>query len=128
MKVIVAGSRDVRDFDAVSKAIKDSGFEVTLIIHEGARGVDTLAEKWAVKNDIPFEKYPADWDQYNKAAGHIRNSQMAAAGEALVAIRKDGSRGTTNMIEQAKKKGLPVYIVEYEGSPEKVPLDDSIFD
>jgi hypothetical protein len=44
----------------------------------------------------------------------MRNAEMAEYAEALIAIRIGGaqSRGTTNMIEQARRRGLKVYILD----------------
>jgi predicted nucleic acid-binding protein len=113
MKVIIAGSRDITDYqfvkEAIEAAIETSGFVITEVIFGCAKGVDTLGEKWARENNIPIAHFPADWKQYGKRAGHLRNSQMADYGEALIAARIDETPGTTNMIEIAEKKGLKIY-------------------
>ena len=64
---------------------------------------------------MPVEGFPAEWDKYGRSAGPIRNGQMAKAAEALIALLAPGSRGTKNMIEQATKKGLKVFVQEIPG-------------
>jgi hypothetical protein len=58
--------------------------------------------------------FPADWDKYGKAAGPIRNKQMLDEGkpQAVIAFSYDlaRSRGTANMVAQARDAGLPVWL------------------
>jgi len=110
MKVIIAGSREIFDYNIVKEAIEESKFEITEVVSGTARGVDSLGERWAYEHKIPVKRFPADWDKHGKAAGIIRNSEMANYGEALIAIWDGESRGTKNMIDTAKKKNLQVFI------------------
>ena len=57
--------------------------------------------------------HPADWDKHGKAAGPIRNAEMAEVADALIAFWDGQSRGTANMISLAKSKGLSVAVVRY---------------
>jgi len=117
MKVIVAGSRNCESLHEVKVAITKSKFHISELVCGCARGVDTIAEQWAIRNGIPVKRFPAEWDKYGKAAGPIRNGQMAEYADALVAVLYSGSRGTLNMIGQAKKKGLEVYVHEILPEP-----------
>jgi hypothetical protein len=110
LKVIIAGGRDITDYSLVEDAIKESKFDISEIVSGGARGVDHLGELYAAENNIKLTVFPADWDTHGRAAGPIRNRQMAGYGEALIAIWDGVSRGTKNMIEEATKKGLLVYV------------------
>lgn len=114
MRVIVAGSRGITDAQKVALAIEESGFNPSAIISGTARGVDQLGEDWAAQHNIPVERFPADWKQYGRAAGHIRNEVMAQNAEALVALWDGVSKGTKNMIALAKKYKLKVYILMVE--------------
>lgn len=126
MKVIIAGSRDVKDFQLVSQAIEDSKFNITEVVSGTAYGVDKLGERWAIANSIPIKRFPAPWDDLNhpaneigtnsfgkrywKRAGMVRNRDMADYAEALIAIIKNNSPGTTNMIQEAEERFLQVYV------------------
>ncbi len=110
MKVIVAGSRHCTDEALVARAIDKSDFEVTEVVSGCARGVDTLGERWANAHKIPIKHFPALWAIHHRAAGPIRNREMAGYADALVAIYFEDSRGTANMIETAYKFGLKVYV------------------
>lgn len=115
MKVIIAGSRHFADAGKMAEAIKSTGLHIhiTEVVSGCARGADTLGEKWASQfYDIKVKRFPADWDRYGKRAGFMRNGEMAAYAEALIAFPIGKSRGTRDMIRQAKKYGLSVFVVE----------------
>ena len=126
MKTIIAGSRNIKEYSIVKQAIRQSGFEITEVVSGMAPGVDSLAEDWAIENNIEISPYPAQWEDltltpcyvkynkfgkpYNVLAGHNRNEQMAKYADALIAIWDGKSPGTKNMIELAKKYNLKIYI------------------
>ena len=113
MKLIIAGSRGIFDYRIVRQAVEDSDFEfITEVVSGAAKGVDTLGEEWADEYFIPVKHFPADWDKHGRKAGALRNIEMGDYADALVAIRKDGSRGTTHMIEYMQKLGKPVFVVD----------------
>jgi len=116
MKVIIAGGRDfgkkVVLIDAFRHFQKEYG-EITEVVCGMAPGADTLGMLWADFMDIPVKKFPADWDKNGKAAGPIRNKQMAEYADALIAFWDGKSKGTKNMIELATKQKLRVVIVDY---------------
>lgn len=111
MKVIIAGSRGITDYNVIVTAIQKSTFSVTEVVSGGARGVDKLGEQFARLNKLALSVYPADWDKYGKSAGYKRNLQMADYADALIAIWDGESKGTKHMIDIAGKKGIPVYIL-----------------
>lgn len=110
MKTIIAGSRNITDYNIVLAAIKESGFTITEVVCGLASGPDTLGEQYAIERNIPVTYFPANWRELGKSAGYIRNEQMGNYGECLIAIWDGESRGTKHMIDYAKKKGLLVYI------------------
>ncbi|MFI4861814.1 MAG: DUF2493 domain-containing protein [Phycisphaerales bacterium JB063] len=109
MKTIIAGSRDITDFTLVSQVIDASKFDITGVVCGEARGVDALGKRWANNRSIPVYSFPADWRQYGKAAGPMRNREMAAVASALIVIRYPDSRGSADMLRQAKHYGLRVH-------------------
>jgi hypothetical protein len=104
MNVIIAGGRDFTDFalltrkcDSILRNVKH-----VKVIEGEAAGADKLGKKWAILRGHPYVAMPADWALNGKAAGPIRNEQMARIGEALIAFWDGKSRGTKDMIERAK--------------------------
>lgn len=111
MRVLVSGSRHFNDY-ALLKATLDN-IVVSCIIHGCAKGADTIAGWYGRRASIPIMEFPAKWDEYGRAAGPIRNRQMLTEGkpDLVVAFLAKDSKGTRNMIEQAKKAGIQVHIV-----------------
>ena len=112
-RTIIAGSREGATYKDVKQAFDSCGWEVTTIISGGARGVDYLGKQLADELNIPVERYPANWSKYGRGAGPIRNSLMADNADALIAVWDGKSKGTLNMINTARKKGLKVFIYFY---------------
>lgn len=110
MKTIIAGSRNITDTSLVLQACIDSGFQITEIISGKANGVDACGEGIAHEFNIPVKEFPADWPQYGRAAGAIRNEQMARYAEALIAVWDGRSSGTKNMIKITKQLKLKVFV------------------
>lgn len=112
MKIIVAGSRGITDYEIVASAIRESGWldKSTEIISGMARGVDSLAVNFAAVNHFVLHQFPADWNKYGRSAGVVRNKEMAEFADALVAIWDGKSKGTKHMIDAARDKGLKVFV------------------
>ena len=115
MRVLVCGSRNWASHRAIYDALMKLHVEkkILYVIEGEARGADTIARVSAENLGIPVLRFPADWNKHGKAAGFIRNQQMLDEGKPdLVLAFWDGlSRGTKNMIELAKKAGVPVEII-----------------
>lgn len=109
-KVIIAGGRGVTDPALVFAAMQEAPFEVREVISGGAQGADTLGEKWAAYHSLPVTRVPARWDLHGKAAGPIRNREMAEYADACVCVWDGRSPGTRNMIEAATRLGVPVFV------------------
>jgi hypothetical protein len=108
MKVIVAGSRTICDYHIVNTAIWASGFKITEVVSGGARGVDTLGERWAKLNRIPVRRFLAEWEKFGRSAGPRRNEQMAYYGDALILIWDGKSAGSRNMLNIARARRLKI--------------------
>lgn len=125
MRTIIAGSRTVTDFAVVEWAVWASGFEPSVVLSGCARGVDSLGEEWARRKGVPVERYPADWEKLSRAAGVLRNQQMAEKADALIAIWDRKSKGTEDMIRRALSRGLAVYIHDATTSPNSAVPEDN---
>lgn len=109
MKTIICGGRDYHfrpDDIAWLDGLRTS-LPITEVMTGGAAGADSDGKYWAIERRIPSMEITADWKAHGKAAGPLRNKQMARWGECVVAF--PGGRGTADMIRQAKAHGLPVY-------------------
>lgn len=118
-KVIIAGGRKFSDYallcESCDKFLCQKHQTHDIVVISGtARGADTLGERYAHERGYAVEKYPADWNRDGKAAGPIRNAQMAKVADTLIAFWDGQSKGTANMIDQAKTRGLSIKIVKYK--------------
>ena len=113
MKTIIAGSRDIIDYDFVKGVIDSCPWEITEVVSGTARGVDMMGERWAKKNGIPVTRMPADWQTFGRSAGPKRNERMAVYADAVVLIWNGISRGTGNMLEHASAYGLTIHCKRY---------------
>lgn len=117
-KVIIAGCRDFSDYDLLREKclyyLQNIRQTHNVVIVSGhARGADALGERFATEQNFQTLVMPADWEKYGRSAGPKRNAQMAEIANALIAFWDGQSRGTKNMIETAKQKGLNVKVVNY---------------
>jgi len=117
MNLIIAGGRNFTDYGLLEKEVllflkshKKKNEKVS-IISGRAKGADTLGERFADKYGIEKILKPANWEKYGKAAGHIRNSEMAEISTHCIVFWNGSSFGSKNMIETATKKGLKLKVV-----------------
>lgn len=114
MKIIVAGSRSINDYDFIklylNNFITNHNISNPEIVSGTANGPDKLGEQYAREHNLKLTRFPADWDRWGKSAGYKRNQQMADYAEALVAFWDGKSKGTKHMIDIATKQNLTVEI------------------
>ncbi len=110
MKTIIAGSRTIIASPVVQAAIDAAPWVITEVVCGGARGVDELGLLLAHSAGVPVKVFKPDWKTHGHAAGPIRNRQMAAYADALIAVWDGSSRGTANMIQEATERGLRIYV------------------
>lgn len=113
MKLIIAGGRNYKfadfDIDNLNKILEEyvAKSEVIEVVSGGCKGADYEGEAWAIKKGICIRRFPPDWGKYGRAAGPIRNEEMAKYADAVVLF--PGGAGTQNMANVAKKYNLKIY-------------------
>ena len=115
-RVIIAGSRSFNDYELLREqclSILQEKMRThwVIIVSGHARGADSLGERFANEFRLPFELHPAKWRLLGKAAGMVRNAEMAKCSDALIAFWDGESRGTRHMINFARKRGLEVSVI-----------------
>lgn len=115
-RVIIAGSRSFANYEMLkanmNRLLQNISDEISIVCGT-ARGADRLGEKYAKENGFHVAYFPADWERYGKAAGYIRNREMAQNADALVAFWDGESRGTKSMIDLAKEYDLAVRVLKF---------------
>jgi predicted Rossmann fold nucleotide-binding protein DprA/Smf involved in DNA uptake len=107
MKLAIVGSRNFSDYKVLSDFIlsKFNLSEVDAIVSGGAKGADSLAEKFAHEHNLLLIVKEADWAKYGRAAGPIRNQLIVDEAAAVVAFPTPSSKGTLSTMNLATKKG-----------------------
>lgn len=119
-----------RDYPLIAEAARKfqemTQKPITEVVCGMAAGADTYGRRWAICDaSIPVRRFFADWETYGKAAGHIRNGEMADYADGLIAFLYDESRGTANMIEQMQNRNKPCYIV-FNGNGQNVTWSEEL--
>jgi hypothetical protein len=116
--VIVTGGRDLKDFDLVSKALDrlhSMHGGISLLVHGGAQGADSLAGQWAKDHGVEVKVYEADWGRHGRGAGPLRNIEMLEAHRFAQVLGFPGGRGTKHCLETAVRFGMRVQTVRRLG-------------
>lgn len=118
LRVLVTGTRDTtatqdtfvaRTLARVCGEALGNGRPVVIVEGRCPKGgVDRAAQRWAESTPgVTDEGHPADWKQYGKRAGMIRNGEMVHAGaDICVAFPGPGSIGTWDCLKKAAAAGI----------------------
>lgn len=107
MKLLVAGSRTITDFDLTPYIPNDT----EEIISGGASGVDAIAEAYADEHRISKHIIRPKYHLYKKAAPIKRNREMVDLADSILVIWDGSSKGTLSTINYAKKQNKPINVV-----------------
>ena len=114
-KVIVAGGREFNDYQLLKNKLDQllQNKNNVEIVCGKARGADTLGETYAKEMGYSVKEFPAQWNEFGKRAGYIRNEEMAKYADACVAFWDGESKGTKHMIDLANKHKIEVRVIKY---------------
>src|ERR1700690_1175146 len=111
IRVAVVGSREFTNYRLVEKTVDEilekRGWTDVTIVSGGARGVDTLAELYAIRRNLSMKIYEADWS-IGKQAGYLRNKIIVDNSDIVIAFHYQGSKGTQHTIDIARNNGTEV--------------------
>lgn len=110
MKLLIAGSRSILHFDITGYVPEDTD----LIISGGAKGVDTLAERYADSHHISKLILRPRYDLFGKAAPLKRNEAMVELADHVLILWDGVSRGTFYTMEYAQRMQKPITVVRCE--------------
>jgi predicted Rossmann fold nucleotide-binding protein DprA/Smf involved in DNA uptake len=113
-KLAIVGSRNFDDYALLNEKLAPYKDVAGLVVSGGAKGADSLGEKWAKENNIPVKIFYPDWKKYGRAAGLVRNKEIINNAEVVIAFWDGQSSGTKSSIELAKKAGKKVEVVLFK--------------
>lgn len=120
IKIIVAGGRDLDDQEFADQnldyVLSDCQQEELEFVCGEAKGADECGKRYALRRGKKVKSFPANWSLNGKAAGPIRNEEMARYADVLIAFWDGVSRGTKDMINRAQQHGLIVLVIRYKKS------------
>ncbi len=124
MKLAIVGTRNPGVSYAeweellLSKVSKE---EVTLVVSGGAKGIDFFAKRFAARYHIPLMEFLPDYAKFGRYATLRRNTQIVREANTIVAFPSPDSRGTFHTINEAKRFGNKLIVINIPGK-----ADDSI--
>lgn len=108
MKIAIIGTRKLT-IDNLEEYLPQG---TTEIISGGAKGIDTCANKLAAHLGLALTVIRPDYRRYGKGAPLKRNDEIIARADAVLAIWDGESTGTKYVIDECKRIGKPVTVVE----------------
>lgn len=117
MILAIIGSRDFTDKTFFNQKIREwieTFGTPSKIISGGAKGADSLAAEYAIKNGIELITYHPDWNQYGKSAGPIRNTLIINDCTHVLAFPSRMGKGTQDSLRKATKlnKHITMYYID----------------
>lgn len=124
MRLIIAGGRDYRLTSEDLEYLDSLLPEVREVITGGARGADQDGAAWAHRHGIPVVVFQPNWKRFGRAAGPIRNREMAAIADAVALF--PGGRGTADMLAAARTARLRVLQRRMASHANQIAPSDSL--
>ncbi len=116
-KVIITGDHDFKDYDYMSEKLNellwcsDIFKEQDIKIISGTEeGTETLAIRYTDEHDLTKILFPVNRKEFSRMAVMLRNRDMLTIATHLIAFWDGKSDETKQIIELARKKGIPVWV------------------
>lgn len=120
---LIAGSRTFTDYSLLSSKLDRilSNQQEVVIVTGGARGADSLAERYAKERGYGLKVFNANWNKYGKSAGFKRNEKMweyltevaDAEHRGCVCFWDGSSKGTAHNFGFAKCNDTPLRVIHF---------------
>ena len=83
---------------------------VTELVSGGAKGIDTCARVYALSHGLKLTEFLPDYRRYGRAAPLVRNREIVAYADQVLAFWDGKSPGTKYVIDQCKKQKKTVTV------------------
>jgi hypothetical protein len=113
MRVIIAGSRGFNDYERVKRELLPVHGFLTEIVSGCAPGADRLGERYACEHGLLVKCFRPKWDELGRAAGPVRNFEMASYADRAIVFWDGVSPGTRSLIAEMEKLKKPVLIIKF---------------
>lgn len=116
MKLAIIGSRSFEDYGFAAAHIQQFIAQekeiLTHIVSGGAKGADQFGARFAEQNKVELLLFKPDWKRYGKRAGFIRNTDIVAHADCILAFWDGQSKGTKDSIDKATALNKKVVVVD----------------
>lgn len=128
--VCVAGSRSYNDYAEFTYWLDSyvdhiGSANICFVSGAASNGADAMIIHWCKENNYTCFEYPADWDEFGKSAGMIRNAEMRSVITHLLAFWDGASKGTEEMINESMKMDIEVATIIV--TPDSAKFGNQIF-
>lgn len=117
-RLLIAGSRGFTDYahlcGVTEDAIADWGLKSPVIVSGGARGADSLGERFAKDYDLELAVFKAKWNELGRSAGIERNIEMAWYSTHVLVFWDGSSPGSRHMMGVARDARLRTKMSVYQ--------------
>lgn len=115
-KVAIVGSRTWKDAASIA-AVVDALPPGTVVVSGAAPGADRLAAQLARARGLEVVAIRADWRR-GRHAGMLRNVEVIAQADQVIAFWDGRSPGTKNAIRLARQARKPLRVIRSAADPE----------
>lgn len=128
MRIAIIGSRNFNDYQLLKDKLSllNQQNKITLVVSGGAKGADTLGEKWAIENNVERLIFKPNYDLFGRKAPLIRNKEIIDNVDYVIAFWDGESRGTMYAVNYAKQKGIKGRLVKYKNESVGLYIDKQL--
>ncbi len=106
MKIAIVGSRNLTtNLDGFIPEF------ATEIVSGGAKGIDSCAADYAIKNGLKLTLFKPEYAKYGRAAPLKRSELIIDHSDAVIAFWDGKSKGTKYIIERCRKNGKDITVI-----------------
>lgn len=106
MKIAIIGSRTFNDYELLSNTVTSycdaNDIFIKTIVSGGAKGADTLAERFAEENTLEMKIFHPNWELLGRNACSARNTEIVEFADLVFAFWDGKSPGTKDSITKTE--------------------------
>ena len=106
MKTAIVGSRGITSLDLTPYMLRCDE-----VVSGGARGVDSIAARYAREHGLKLTEFLPDYDKYGRGAPLVRNRLIVDYADIVIAFWDGKSRGTKYVIDYCQRVGKMYHVV-----------------
>lgn len=108
MKLAIIGSRSLM-IENMENYIPENTDE---IVSGGAKGIDSCAKEYAIKNSIILTEFLPEYSKYGKLAPLKRNEQIAEYADEALVFWDGHSKGTQYTVKHFEKLNKKITVIK----------------